>query len=137
VYLSANVSLRGLLPVIVTRTPLVVSHQGTYDSPGIVPKLKKIVTRFSHNICCSQAVQSCIPGRSVVIPNAYRIEFFKEYSDVTRDLDIVFVGRLVSDKGAIDLIEAMGQLGRAGFRPRLSIVGDGPERPAILTKVGE
>jgi glycogen synthase len=139
VCLSANVSLRGLLPVIITRTPLVVSHQGTYNSSGrsIVPEFKKAVTRFSHNICCSQAVQSCIPGRSVVIPNSYRIEIFKEYSDVTRDLDIVFVGRLVSDKGVSDLVDAMGQLGQAGFRPRLSIVGDGPERPTILTRVGD
>jgi glycogen(starch) synthase len=139
VCLSANVSLRGLLPIIITRTPLVVSHQGTYDSLGrsIVPEFKKLVTRFSHNICCSQAVQSCIPGRSIVIPNSYRIEIFKEYSDVTRDLDIVVVGRLVSDKGVTDLIDALGQLGRAGFRPRLSIVGDGPERPAILTRVEE
>jgi glycogen(starch) synthase len=74
-------------------------------------------------------------GRSVVIPNSYRIETFKEYSDVTRDLDIVFVGRLVSDKGVSDLIDALGQLGQAGFRPRLSIVGDGPERPVIFTRV--
>jgi len=137
VCLSANVTLRGLLPVIVTRTPLVISHHGTYDSPGIVPKLKKIVARFSHNICCSQAVQSCVPGRSVVIPNSYRSEIFKEYSDVTKDLDIVFVGRLDSDKGAIDLVEALGLLSRAGFRPRLSIVGDGPERPTIFRRVEE
>jgi glycosyltransferase involved in cell wall biosynthesis len=141
VCLSANVSLRGLVPMMIARTPVVVSHQGTYGSPdrfsGIRAEMKKNVTRFSHNICCSQAVQSHIPGRSVVIPNAYRGDIFKEYSDVIKDLDIVVVGRLVSDKGVIDLIEAMGELGRAGFRPRLSIVGDGPERPAILTRVGE
>jgi glycogen(starch) synthase len=136
VCLSANMSLRGLPPVIVTRTPLVV-HHGTCDSPGIVPKLKRLVTRFSHNISCSQAVQAHIPGRSVVIPNTYRSNVFKEYSDVIKDLDIVFVGRLVSDKGVSDLIEAMGELGRGSFRPRLSIVGDGPERAAILTRVGE
>jgi len=29
---------------------------------------------------------------------------------VIKDLDIVFVGRLVSDKGVSDLIEAMGEL---------------------------
>jgi glycogen synthase len=140
VCLCANVSLRGLLPMIIARTPLVVSHQGTYESPGrfrIVAQAKNTVTRFSHNICCSQAVQLRIPGRSVVIPNTYRDEVFKEYSDAVRDLDIVFVGRLVSDKGVSDLIDALGQLGQAGFRPRLSIVGDGPERPAILKRVGE
>jgi glycosyltransferase involved in cell wall biosynthesis len=140
VCLCANVSLRGLPPMMVAPTPVVVSHQGTYDSPGrfsILSEIKKNVSRFSHNICVSQAVQSHIPGRSVVIPNTYRSDVFKEYSDVIKDLDIVFVGRLVSDKGVIGLIEAMGELGRAGFRPRLSIVGDGPERPAILRRVGE
>jgi glycogen(starch) synthase len=140
VCLCANVSLRGLPSIMIARTPVVVSHQGTYDLPGrfsLLSEAKKIVTRFSHNICCSQAVQAHIPGPSVVIPNTYRNDVFKEYGDVIKDLDIVFVGRLVSDKGVIDLIEAMGELGRAGFQPRLSIVGDGPERPAILTKVGE
>ena len=140
VCLCANVSLRGLPAMMIARTPVVVSHQGTYDLPGhfsILSEFKKTVTRFSKNICCSQAVQAHIPGRSVVIPNTYRRDVFKEYSDVIKDLDIIFVGRLVSDKGVSDLIEAMGELGRAGFRPRLSIVGDGPERPAILTRIGE
>jgi glycogen synthase len=140
VCLCANVSLRGLVPMMISGTPLVISHQGTYGLPGrfsIVPEVKKAVTRFSTNVCCSQAVQSYIPGRSIVIPNAYRSDVFKEYSDVSRDLDIVFVGRLVSDKGVLDLIDALGQLGRTGFQPRLSIVGEGPERTAILRRVRE
>jgi glycogen synthase len=138
VCLCANVSLRGLVPMMIAGTPLVISHQGTYGSPdrfSIVPEFKKTVTRFSNNICCSQAVQSYIPGRSVVIPNTYRSDVFKEYSDVSRDLDIVFVGRLVSDKGVTDLIDALGHLGQAGFRPRLSIVGAGPERSLTLARV--
>jgi glycogen synthase len=141
VCLCANVSLRGLVPMMIAGTPLVISHHGTYSSPGgfggIVTEVKRNVTRFSTNVCVSQAVQARIPGRSIVIPNAYRNEIFKEYDDMTRDLDIVFVGRLVSEKGVTDLIDALEQLGEAGFRPRLSIVGDGPERQAILTRVGE
>jgi glycogen synthase len=140
VCLSANVSLRGLVPIMIAGIPLVISHQGTYGAPGrfsIVPEAKKTVTRFTTNVCCSQAVQSYIPGRSVVIPNAYRSDIFREYSEVSRDLDIVFVGRLVSDKGVADLIDALGELHKAGLRPRLSIVGEGPERIATLTRVGE
>jgi len=141
VCLCANVSLRGLVPMMIAGTPLVISHHGTYSSPngfgGIVTKVKKSVTRFSNNVCVSQAVQAHIPGQSIVIPNTYRTEIFKNYDDVAKDLDIVFVGRLVSDKGVTDLIDSLGQLGQAGFRPRLSIVGDGPERQAILTRVGE
>jgi glycogen synthase len=53
------------------------------------------------------------------------------------DLDIVFVGRLVSDKGICDLIDALGHLGQTNFRPRLSIVGEGPERPTILNRITE
>jgi glycogen synthase len=140
VCLCANVSLRGLLPIMIARTPLVISHHGGYGSPGrmsLVAELKKAVTRFSKNICCSQAVESWIPGPSIVIPDTYRDEVFKEHGDVARDLDIIFVGRLVSDKGVSDLIDALSVLGGAGLRPRLSIVGDGPERPAILARVEE
>jgi len=32
------------------------------------------------------------------------------------------------------VIDALGQLGQAGFRPRLSIVGDGPERLGHFNK---
>ena len=140
VCLCASVSLRCLPAMIIERTPLVISHQinyGSLDHFSMLSEFKRTVTRFSSNVCCSRAVQSRIPGRSVVVPNSYRAEIFKEYNDVIKDLDIVFVGRLVSDKGVSDLIEAMGHLGRAGFRPRLSIVGDGPERSAIVTKVEE
>jgi glycogen(starch) synthase len=140
VCLSANVSLRVLGPMAIAGRPLVISHQGTYDAPGrfsLFPELKKSVTRFSKNICCSQAIQTYIPGRSIVIPNTYRNDIFKEYFDVTRDRDVVFVGRLVSDKGVADLIDALGQLAQTGFRPSVSIVGEGPERAAISQRIEE
>ena len=38
VCLCAGVSLRGLVPIMLAGTPLVISHQETYNSPG----------RFSH-----------------------------------------------------------------------------------------
>src|SRR5262249_38186923 len=59
VCLCAGVSLRGLVPMMIAGIPLVISHQTTYNSSGwftIVPEFKKTVTRFSNNICCSQAV---------------------------------------------------------------------------------
>jgi glycogen synthase len=140
VCLYASVSLRGLWPMIMARRPYVISHQTLYESRGrlsAVAGLKKAVTRFSSNICCSKSVQSQMPGRSIAIPNTYRSEIFKEYRDVNRDIDIIFVGRLVAEKGAVDLLEALNYLGQAGLRPQLSIVGDGPEFPALVRKVDE
>ena len=102
---------------------------------GVASNVKRLITRAATNICCSHAVQSKIPGKSVVVSNAYRSELFKEYDDVIQDLDIVFVGRLVSDKGVADLIDALRLLYEANFRPRLSIVGDGPERADIKQRV--
>jgi glycogen synthase len=135
VCLSANVSLRDLIPILIARRPLVISHHLVYESQGLISQIKKGVTRFSTNICASQAVKKEIPGPSVVIPNTYRSEFFREFSNIDKDLDIVFVGRLVSDKGVSDLIESLAYLRRDNFRPRLSIVGDGPERVPILKKI--
>jgi glycogen(starch) synthase len=81
VCLCASISLRGLPPMMIAWTPLVISHQALPSSPdgfSMLGELKKTVTRFSGNICCSRAVQSHIPGWSVVIPNSYRAEIFKE-----------------------------------------------------------
>ena len=140
VCLYASVSLRGLSPMMIVQRPFVISHQTIYNSPArfsVGVQLKKAVTRFARNICCSQSVQSHIPGPSVVIPNTYRSDIFKEYDDVIKDLDIVFVGRLVPDKGALDLLNALGELAKAGVRPQLSIVGDGPDMGAITRRVAE
>ena len=50
---------------------------------------------------------------------------------INKRRDLVFVGRLVEKKGVVTLIEAMADL--AGEFPQLSltIVGDGPDRPAL------
>jgi glycogen(starch) synthase len=140
VCLYASVSLRGLWPIVVGRKPFVISHQTVYDSPALFDAavaLKKAVTRFSNNISCSRSVQSRIGGQSVVIPNTYRSEIFKEFPEVARDLDIVCVGRLVPDKGIEDAVDALSQLRQEGLRPQLSVVGDGPGSPVIAKRVGE
>jgi glycogen synthase len=141
VCLFANVSLRGLWPMTIVPKPLVISHGGVYGLPAgqlsLVAEIKRAFTRFATNVCCSEDVKLKIPGKSVVIPNTFRNEIFRIYGDVMRDTDIVFVGRFVSDKGIADLIDALRHLGEMGFQPRLSLIGDGPELPAILTKLNE
>jgi len=140
VCLCANVSLRAMAPILISRRPFVLSHHGVYGSAStfsLTSEMKKAVARFSHNICISAAVQSKIPGHSVVIPNTYRSEIYKKFEDVNQDVDVIFVGRLVSDKGVTDLVDAFAYLRQTGLRPKLSIVGEGPELTNIIKRVRE
>ena len=138
VCLFASVSLRGMWPLLMVSRPSLISHQTFCSVPGrfsLLGELKKLVTTRFENVACSHDLSSKISGRSIVVPNTYRSEVFREYSDVTKDRDIIFVGRLVSDKGVADLIDAMQYLRETGVRPQLSIVGNGPELSAILKQI--
>jgi glycogen synthase len=70
-----------------------------------------------------------------VVPNPYRHELFRLMGGVRRERDIVFLGRLVSDKGVSVLLDALDHLARAGLRPMLTLVGDGPEGDALQAQV--
>jgi len=47
---------------------------------------------------------------------------------------VLAVGRLVPEKGHLDLVDAVAQLGNSGRDLRLAIVGEGPERTAIAER---
>jgi glycosyltransferase involved in cell wall biosynthesis len=135
VFFQANVSLRGLWPLLLVRRPWVVSHQGWYSRPDgrLAPqdRLKRFLLRWGRSISASQAVADDLETPSVVIANAYRDDLFRRLPDVPRTADLIFLGRLVSDKGVDVLLDALGLLAARGIRPRLTVVGDGPERPAL------
>jgi glycogen(starch) synthase len=135
VYFQANVSLKGIWPLMIARKPLAVSHNGWYSRPdgqtAWQDYLKQRVTRFAHNISVSRAVADHLSSTSTVVPNAYRDEDFYLMPDVTRDKQLVFLGRLVSDKGADVLLEALAELKERGLRPCLTIIGSGPEEDAL------
>jgi glycosyltransferase involved in cell wall biosynthesis len=135
VVLHQNLSLRGLWPLGLVRRPLVVAHHSWYRRDGRIgwrERLKRaVVARASGSIAVSRAIAADLASPSVVVPNAYRAELFFEDSAVARRGDLLFVGRLVSDKGADDLVEALALLAAAGTRLGLTIVGEGPERDAL------
>jgi glycosyltransferase involved in cell wall biosynthesis len=61
-----------------------------------------------------------------VIGNPYNSQLFRILPEIRRERAIVFLGRLVSDKGVDLLLQAFAQLRPPGWR--LTIIGDGPER---------
>jgi glycosyltransferase involved in cell wall biosynthesis len=49
-----------------------------------------------------------------------------------RPFRIVWAGRIVADKGLPDLLDAIRTLRTDGFEVTLDVVGDGPDRPALV-----
>ena len=135
VFFQANVSLRGLWPLLFVRRPWVVSHHGWYRRPdrsrAIQDRLKRFLLRWATSISVSRAVADDLGTPSVVISNAYRDDLFRVLPDVPRTKELIFLGRLVSDKGMDVLLAALGLLAGRGVRPELAVVGDGPDRPAL------
>jgi len=99
-------------------------------------KLKILwLKRASGVIAVSEAVRRRSWSKATVIGNPYRIELFKVLPDIPRTAGFVFLGRLVSDKGADLAIKALKKIisnaSEQGYEKALltlSIVGDGPER---------
>jgi glycogen(starch) synthase len=140
IFFQANVSLRGLWPLLLVRRPWAVSHHSWYDrGDGRLrwrDRLKRFVLRFAAvSISASEALAADLETPSLVIPNAYRDDLFRRLPGVPRTRDLIFIGRLVSDKGVNLLIAALARLREGGLRPRLLVVGDGPERAALISQV--
>jgi glycosyltransferase involved in cell wall biosynthesis len=139
IYFQGCISLKGLWPWLVARKPLIVTHQTWYRrSSGSLSwqdYLKYLATQFTTNISASYALAQHIPAPSVVIPNPYREDIFYEMPKIERGKELAFLGRLVSDKGADLLIEALAHLKASGLTPRLTIIGSGPEELKLRQQV--
>lgn len=137
VVLMFGLGLRFLPLPLLLRRPTVVSHHGVYGGwrPAVV--LKRCVPFFTRNIAATAAVARSFGGPATVIPNPYDDALFRERPEIERSRDLVFVGRLVSEKGLDVLVAALALLAQAGFRPSLTVIGSGPEearcRQAVVT----
>ncbi len=135
VFLQNNISLRTIWPALLQKRPLFITHQTWLRPPGQGPSLaeslKRIVSRRGTNVSISNAIARDLAVPSQVIANPFDDRIFADLKG-TRDRDLVFVGRLVSDKGADVLLTALKELREAGQIYRLTIVGDGPERGNLL-----
>lgn len=129
------VSLKVVWPILLLKKPLVVTHQTWYRYPGTKlswqAALKHWVCRLSINIAPSQAIADQLPAFTKVIPNSYQNDVFYEMPEISRDRDLVFLGRLVSDKGADLLLNSLALLKQQGLEPNLTIIGQGPEESAL------
>jgi glycogen synthase len=131
-----NLSLRGIWPRLLVSRPWVVSHHSWYRrADGRIAwqdRLKRALLPFmAGSVAVSRVVAGDLTPRPQVIANAYQDRLFRRLPGVERTGDLAFVGRLVSDKGADVLLDALALLARDGLRPGLTVIGDGPERCAL------
>ncbi len=129
-YLHNNISLQTAWPLLFARRPWVLVHHTwiarVNGTLGWRDHLKRLAARWGFSITVSTAMGRALPVSSIVLPNPYDDELFQELPGVERDQELIFVGRLVSDKGADVLIEALAKLRQQNLTPRLTLVGDGP-----------
>jgi glycosyltransferase involved in cell wall biosynthesis len=139
VYFQPNISLKGIWLLPISFKPWVVAHNSWYTrtdgSLSWQDYLKHFLLRFATGISVSQAVAAHVSNQSTVIPNPYREDIFHEISGIFRDKELVFLGRLVSDKGADLLLDALANIKVLGLTPRLTIIGTGPEESKLRQQV--
>lgn len=135
-----NVEVRVLWPLVLCRRPLLIGLQTWIRSPhgrrSHVHRLKKFSLDLADQvIACSEAIRRDSCSRACVIGNPYNSDLFRIVFDVSRSNSIVFLGRLVSDKGVDLLLKALALFPRP--RPLLTIIGSGPEEATLQLLVQE
>ncbi|PZR73921.1 MAG: glycosyl transferase family 1 [Chthoniobacterales bacterium] len=138
VFLQNNISLRTLWPLLFVRRPLCIAHQTWITNPdgstGWLHWLKRFVLRFATSLAISRAIAEQLPVPSIQVGNPYDDKIFKKLLPEARTKELIFIGRLVSDKGADLLLEALALL---ESKPRLTVAGDGPERASLENQAAD
>jgi glycogen(starch) synthase len=143
VFIEANISLKTFWIGLLNRKKWIVIHHTCYAGhqnvhfDTIKDNIRNNLTCFSKNIACSYFVESSLKGKSIVIPNFYYNQTFKIHSVDKIPNSLIFLGRLVSDKGVDLLLEALFVLKQQGKKYQLTIIGKGPEEFNLKTLVNQ
>jgi len=137
-----NICLQFAWPLFFIRRPWVVAHhtwiRRADGSMGRLDKLKRLTLRIAkRQIAVSEALAEDAPGSSTIIGNCYDDQQFILGDALKRDRDLVFLGRLVSDKGADLAIEAVAKLRSSGVATNLTIIGNGEEEAILKGQVSD
>lgn len=136
VVLTAPLSLRRLPAQLLARRPLAVAQPMVYADAGLgllLGPLKRMLARLAPNIVPSRYMARQFPA-ATVIPNPYDADVFRWPEGDPERSGVLFVGRLVAEKGCDLLLRAFARL---ATQARLTVVGEGPERAALERLAGE
>ena len=75
----------------------------------------------------------CPPEKIKIIPNAVDTDLFKPRNTQKEENSIIWIGRLVPEKGLIYLLKALNIIvNKYKIKVKAIIVGDGPQKPELL-----
>jgi len=132
VFFQNHISLELAWPLLLVSRPWIVAHHSWLDpAGGVKVRLKRLLLRYGRHASISHPVADSLPVPSTIVGNPYDTEVFRLLPGIDRDRELVYLGRLVSDKGIDLLIDALAKLRQRGFTPRLTIVGSGPEMVSL------
>ena len=131
-----NITLSGVWPLLSITRPWVIAHQTWLpdlgEPAGLRGRLKRLMLRLAAaNVSISRAIADSLNVSSDVIGNPYDDSVFVRLSHIERVADLIYVGRLVPDKGVDVMLRALAILASQGKRPVTTIVGDGPSRAEL------
>lgn len=133
-----HVSIRFALPLLFVRRPCVVSMSGWVNaragastgkwhphSAAVSVALACILRNATRNIaaCAAVAAANRVPAR--IIPNPFDARAFSNQHQPHRSRDLLFVGRIITDKGVDDLVRALAIVRKNDFDIGLVIAGEG------------
>jgi glycogen(starch) synthase len=131
VVLHNHISLRAAWPLLICRRRWVIAHQTALRRAdgglGLRNRLKRALLAFARSVAISDSIAEDLPDVAATIPNPYADHLFRDLHPAQRPFDLAFLGRLVSDKGCGLLLDAIAALTPLGLRPRLLVIGEGPE----------
>lgn len=131
--LAAPLSLRRLPAMVFARRRVVVAH------PVPLPRgrpyaaanwAKRMAARLVVNVVPSRYMARLLPC-SIVIPNPVERGFLSGCEPLREKAGVLFVGRLIEDKGCDLLIAAFASIVAQQPKQILTVVGDGPKRAAL------
>jgi glycosyltransferase involved in cell wall biosynthesis len=133
VFWHNNLSVRTVWPALVLGKPIVITHQGSYARRpvglDVGLRIKHALANRLTSVAISRYVASFFKPAPVIIYNPYDAKIFRtQVPPAARTLELLFLGRLVSEKGLDILLESLGRLRQRQLRPRLTVVGSGPEQ---------
>lgn len=128
---QSGLSLRWILPPFVIGKPIVITHHMLLVGNRLICSMKRALAKVAVTVAVSRFIADHYKGASFIVSNPYDDEVFLNCTDVERNQDCVFVGRLIEDKGADVAIQAIGRLKLDGKRVRLAVVGRGPQEDEL------